>query len=70
MSLLEKILYMADYIEPTRSFPGLEHLHDLAYEDLDRAMLLGLEMSSRTFGAAGTRSILPRWRRSTISVPL
>jgi nicotinate-nucleotide adenylyltransferase len=53
MSLLEKILYMADYIEPTRSFPGLEHLHDLAYEDLDRAMLLGLEMSLEDIRSRG-----------------
>ena len=45
MSLLEKIIYLADYIEPTRDFPGLEALRRLAYEDLDRALLTGLEMS-------------------------
>ncbi len=45
MSLLEKIIYMADYIEPNRSFEGVEPLRQLAYDDLDRAMLLGLEMS-------------------------
>ena len=45
MTQLEKILYLADYIEPTRSFEGVEPLRKLAYEDLDRAMLLGLEMS-------------------------
>ena len=45
MSLLEKIVYLADYIEPTRDFDGVEALRKLAYEDLDRAMLLGLEMS-------------------------
>ena len=45
MSLLEKIIYMADYIEPNRDFPGLEELRRLAYEDLDQAMILGLEMS-------------------------
>ena len=45
MTLLEKIIYMADYIEPTRTFEGVEQLRALAYEDLDRAMLLGLEMS-------------------------
>ncbi len=53
MSLLEKIIYMADYIEPTRDFPGLEELRRLAYEDLDRAMLMGLEMSiedNRSYG--------------------
>lgn len=45
MSLLEKIIYMADYIEPTRDFDGVETLRRLAYENLDSAMLLGLQMS-------------------------
>ena len=45
MTLLEKIIYMADYIEPNRDFEGVEALRTLAYEDLDRAMLLGLDMS-------------------------
>ena len=45
MSLLEKIIYMADYIEPNRDFPGVEKLRALAYEDLDKAMRLGFEMS-------------------------
>ncbi len=46
MSRLEKIIYLADYIEPTRhGFEGLEELRALAYEDLDRAMLYGLELS-------------------------
>ena len=45
MTTLEKVLYMADYMEPTRDFPGVEELRRLAYEDLDRAMVLGFEMS-------------------------
>ena len=45
MTLLEKIIYLADYIEPTRDFPGVDRLRSLAYEDIDQAMLLGLEMS-------------------------
>lgn len=45
MSLLEKIMYMADYIEPTRDFEGVETLRRLAYSDLDAAMKLGYEMS-------------------------
>ena len=45
MSLLEKILYLADYIEPTRDFEGVEALRKLAYEDLDEAMCLGFRMS-------------------------
>lgn len=45
MSLLEKIVYMADYIEPTRDFDGVERLRELAYKDLHGALLLGFEMS-------------------------
>jgi len=38
MSLLEKIIWLADYIEPTRSFQGLDELRQLAYQDLDQAV--------------------------------
>lgn len=45
MTLLEKILYIADYMEPSRDFDGVEKLRDLVYADLDAAVLLGTEMS-------------------------
>lgn len=45
MTLLEKIIYLADYIEPTRDFPGVDDLRKACYEDLDKGLLLGLEMS-------------------------
>ena len=45
MSLLEKIIYVADYMEPCRSFPGVEKLRELAYTDMDAALKLGLEMT-------------------------
>jgi nicotinate-nucleotide adenylyltransferase len=45
MTLLEKIIYIADYIEPNRSFDGVEKLRALAYERLDKTLILGLEMS-------------------------
>ena len=53
MTLLEKIIYMADYIEPNRDFPGVEELRRLAYEDLDKAMALGLEMSLKDIRSSG-----------------
>ena len=53
MTLLEKILYLADYIEPTRDFPGVEALRELAYEDIDRAMALGLQMSIEEIRSRG-----------------
>lgn len=43
MGLLEKIIYMADYIEPNRDFPGVEEMRTAAFRDLDQAMLMGLE---------------------------
>lgn len=42
MSLLEKIIYVADYIEPGRDFQGVLSLRQLAFSDLDRAVLEGL----------------------------
>lgn len=53
MSLLEKIVYMADYIEPERSFDGVAMLRRLAYEDLDRAVCAGLRMSIEDMEARG-----------------
>ena len=45
MNLLEKIIYVADYMEPCRNFPGVEQLRALAYQDMDAALKLGLEMT-------------------------
>ena len=45
MTLLEKIIYLADYIEPSRDFPGVDKLRKVCYEDLDKGLLLGLDMS-------------------------
>lgn len=45
MNTFDKILYLADYMEPHRDFPGVEKLRALAYVDLDGAVALGCEMS-------------------------
>ena len=42
MSLLEKIIYIADAIEPGRRYPGVAKLRQAAFEDLDQACLLSL----------------------------
>lgn len=42
MSLLEKIIYISDAIEPGRNYPGVEDLRREAYKDLDRACLMSL----------------------------
>jgi predicted HD superfamily hydrolase involved in NAD metabolism len=39
MNLLEKIVYIADYIEPLRNFPGVEILREEAFTNLDTALL-------------------------------
>lgn len=54
MTLLEKILYIADYMEPTRDFEGVEKLRELAYTDLDAAVLLGAEMSVEEMAQRGS----------------
>lgn len=42
MSMLEKIICLADYIEPSRSFDGVEKLRELAQKDLNIALLHAL----------------------------
>lgn len=42
MSLLEKIIFLADYIEPRRSFVGLERVRQAAYHSLDEAVLIAM----------------------------
>ena len=39
MTLLDKIIYLADYIEPGRNFPGVEKIRELAAVGLDEALL-------------------------------
>lgn len=44
MSILEKIIYIADYMEPNRkALPGLSKVRAAAFRDLDLAMLLILQ---------------------------
>lgn len=38
MNLLDKIIYVADYIEPGRNFPGVEDARVIAFSDLDQAV--------------------------------
>lgn len=45
MSLLEKILYLADAIEPGREYPGVEKARVMAEESLDQACLYSMERS-------------------------
>lgn len=42
MTILEKIIYLADIIEPGRTFKGVDAVRRLAYEDIDKAMIVSL----------------------------
>ncbi|MDI3529255.1 MAG: hypothetical protein PWQ23_1074 [Thermoanaerobacter sp.] len=39
MTILDKIIFLADYIEPNRNFEGVEKLKQLAEQDVDMAVL-------------------------------
>ncbi|MBQ3010087.1 MAG: bis(5'-nucleosyl)-tetraphosphatase (symmetrical) YqeK, partial [Oscillospiraceae bacterium] len=53
MTDLEKIIYLADYIEPNRCFDGVERIRALSYENLDAAMEDGLRMTMEDLTARG-----------------
>ena len=42
MSKLDKVIYMADMIEPNRNFPGVDILRRETFKDLDNGVLQGL----------------------------
>lgn len=42
MNLIEKIVYIADVIEPNRDFPGIEKIRNMAYKDIDRSVLYSM----------------------------
>lgn len=55
MSLLEKVVWLADYIEPGRDFPGVDDIRKLAQSDMDRAILAGLDGTIGFLIAKGKR---------------
>ena len=42
MSKLDKVIFLADYIEPNRDFPGVDELRNVAKKDLIRLYCLVL----------------------------
>ena len=56
MSKLEKIIYIADMTEPSRlkkPYEGLYELCDMCEKDLDKAVLMGLELSMKHITETG-----------------
>ena len=43
MNTLDKVIFLADYIEPGRDFPGVEKVRKLALENLDQAVIQSLK---------------------------
>jgi len=59
MTVLEKVLYLADFIEPRRSFEGVDALRKaVESQDLDTAMLACLDFSIQELLSTG-RAIHP-----------
>lgn len=56
MSLLEKIIFISDYIEPGRKqAPNLKKIRELAFRDLDEALLSILEDTLKYLKASGAK---------------
>ena len=58
MSTIEKIIYLADFVDSTRHFDGVTTLRRLCFTDLDGACLSGFDSSIRRQLATG-RTICP-----------
>lgn len=55
MSMLEKIIYLADYMEPNRAIEGIEDLRRLTWSDPDAALAMGLEMTMTYVSSRGAK---------------
>lgn len=47
MSMLEKVIFLSDVIEPSRSFPGVDYIRQLSVENIDEALLAAFDSSIR-----------------------
>ncbi|MDN4618993.1 bis(5'-nucleosyl)-tetraphosphatase (symmetrical) YqeK [Paenibacillus sp. PsM32] len=43
MTVLEKVICLADYIEPGRDFPGVDHIRSLAEHSLEAGLVAGFD---------------------------
>ena len=43
MTLLDKVVCLADYMEPGRDFPGVNNIRELANHSLEKALIAGLD---------------------------
>lgn len=47
MSLLEKVVCLADYIEPARDFPGVNNIREIAEHSVEKALVAGFDGTIR-----------------------
>ncbi|WP_216828993.1 bis(5'-nucleosyl)-tetraphosphatase (symmetrical) YqeK [Alkalihalobacterium elongatum] len=58
MTTLEKVVFLADYIEPGRQFPGVEEVRETAANDLNYACIMSLR-NTMTFLMKKSQLIYP-----------
>lgn len=58
MGKLEKIVYLADYMEPGRIFPGVDEVRELAEVDFERAFLQAIK-NTIMFLIKNNRAVFP-----------
>ena len=54
MTMLEKVIYVADFVSAERDYPGVERVRETAYRNIDEAILVGSQFTLMT--------LLERWR--------
>ncbi|MFQ3542703.1 bis(5'-nucleosyl)-tetraphosphatase (symmetrical) YqeK [Halobacillus rhizosphaerae] len=58
MSVMDKVVFLADYIEPGRDFPGVDEVRSIAKENLDQACLMALK-NTISFLVSKDRTVYP-----------
>lgn len=43
MSTMEKIIFVSDYVEPDRVFPGVDDIRKIAFYDLEKALVMSFD---------------------------
>lgn len=54
MNLLTKIIYIADGIEPLRTYEGVDTLREIAFHDIDKAIIYQMDMTIKQVIKKGT----------------
>ena len=67
MTKLEKIIYLADYIEPSRRFPGVDELRRAVHTDLNEGLYRALLDSVKELQGYGS-PVHPHTREALDSI--